>query len=208
MRKILFLLAFAACEAPQADDLEFQKADDVGKADSSNQATVLTFEFDSELLTDSSWDTNQTIEDQLLYTIGHLNGSRAVGRLDKLTLTNVHTSTVSGKTRVTYHAKMPVAWGAKTNLPASYAFKLPRDVSGSALETFTTAHKESCVDFGAHDVNSGSMWYYYRPDNSGCNLTDGELVKFTATVSVSPTNTTGKYPEYHKVWEDNALRVV
>jgi Bacterial pre-peptidase C-terminal domain len=208
MRKILFLLAFAACEAPQADDLEFQKNDDWGKADSSNQATVLTFEFDAELLTDSSWNTNQTIQDQLLYTIGHLNGSRAVGRLDKLTLTNVRTSTESGKTKIAYHAKMPVAWGAKTNLPTSYAFKLPRDVSGSALETFTTKHKEACVDFGAHDVNSGSMWYYYRPNNSGCSITDAELVKFTATVSVSPTNTTGKYPEYHKVWEDGALRIV
>ena len=77
MRKILFLLAFAACDAPQTD-VEFQKDDDVGKADSSNQATVLTFEFDAELLTDSSWNSNQTIQDQLLYTIGHLNGSRAV----------------------------------------------------------------------------------------------------------------------------------
>jgi hypothetical protein len=208
MRKILFLLAFAACEAPElGGDVEFQK-DDQGKADSSNQATVLTFEFDSELLTDSNWNTNQTIQDQLLYTIGHLNGNRAVGRLDKLTLTNVHTSSVSGMTRITYHAKMPVAWGSKSNLPTSYAFKLPKDISSSALESFTSKYKESCVDAGAHDVNSGSMWYYYRPNNSGCGITDAELVNFTATVSVSPTNTTGKYPEYHKVWEDNALRVV
>ena len=208
MRRILPILMFAAaCEAPMTED-DFQKNDDVEKADSSNQATVLNFEFDSELVTDSSWNTNQTIQDQLLYTIGHLNGNRAVGRLDKLTLTNVQEADVDGKTRIRYHAKMPVAWGSKTNLPTSYAFKLPHDVSYAALESFTTKYKEDCVDFGAHDVDSGSMWYYYRPNNSGCKIADAELYKFTAKVSVSPTNTTGKYPEYHKIWEDNQLRIV
>ena len=33
-------------------------------------------------------------------------------------------------------------------------------------------------------------------------------MKLTATVTVSPENTSGKYPEYHKVWEDGRLDVV
>ena len=33
-----------------------------------------------------------------------------------------------GSTRVTYHARLPVAWGSKTRLPTSYDFVLPRRV--------------------------------------------------------------------------------
>jgi hypothetical protein len=206
---LVSLLALAACEGPQIGEQPEYSKDDFGKADSSALATVLTFEFDAELLTDSGFSSNNTlIQDQLLYSIGHLNGNNAVGRLDKLTLTNVVKTTEGSKTKVKYHAKMPVAWGSKTNLPTSYAFKIPRDISYSALSTFTSKYKESCVDFAAHEVDQGSMWYYYRPNRSGCTIPDAELVKFTASVSVSPTNTTGKYPEYHRVWQDNALRVV
>jgi hypothetical protein len=206
---LVSLLAFAACEAPELGDEPEYSKEDFGKADSSALSTVLTFEFDGELLTDSSFATNnQLIQDQLLYTIGHLNWNNAVGRLDKLTLTNLVRSTENGKTKLKYHAKMPVAWGSKTNLPTSYAFKLPRDISYSALSSFTSKYKESCVDFAAHDVDQGSMWYYYRPQRSGCSISAAELYSFNASVSVSPTNTTGKYPEYHKVWQDNTLRMV
>jgi hypothetical protein len=175
---------------------------------SSNQATLLDFEFDAELTTDSSWNDKQTIEDQLLYTIGHLNGDRAVGRLDNVELTNVTKTDDAGKTRINYHAKLPVAWGAKTNLPTSYAFSLPIDVSTTGQQAFTDKHKASCVDFAAHDVDSGSMWYYYRPRKQGCDITDAEVVKTTATVTRSPMNTSGKYPEYQKVWEDDRFEIV
>jgi hypothetical protein len=52
------------------------------------------------------------------------------------------------------------------------------------------------------------MWYYYRPNRRGCTISDAELVKITATVARSTANTTGKYPEYHKVWEDDRLEVI
>ncbi|AKU93555.1 Alkaline serine protease [Labilithrix luteola] len=183
---------------------------DVGEgAFSSNQATLLDFDFDGELVTASSWNDNQTIQDQLLYTIGHLNADKSVGRLDNLVLSNVRRSTeAGGKIKITYHAKLPVAWGRKTNLPSTYSFTLPRDVSTSGVTAFTDAHKTSCVDWGAHDVDSGSMWYYFRPRNSGCSFAPGEVITTTATATRSTQNTTGKYPEYHKVWEDNALEVV
>jgi hypothetical protein len=176
---------------------------------SSNQATLLDFEFDGELQTDSSWNDKQTIQDQLLYTIGHLNADKSVGRLDNLVLTNVvKTNIDGGKIKLTYHAKLPVAWGSKTNLPTSYVLTLPKDTSSEGITAFTEAHKHSCVDHGAHDVDSGSMWYYYRPKQSGCAITDAEVVKVTATARKSTENTTSKYPEYHKLWEDNRLEVV
>jgi hypothetical protein len=99
-----------------------------------------------------------------------------------------------------------VAWGKKNSVPSSYAFALPRDVSFSGLDAFTSKYMSRCVDFGAHDVSSGNMWYYYRPLRSGCAIDDADVVDIEASVSVSTINTTGKYPEYDKVWEDGALK--
>jgi hypothetical protein len=179
-----------------------------GKADASVLATVLDFEWDGELLTSGSWNNRQTIQDQLLYTIGMLNGERSVGRLDRLELTNIRTDNVNGKMKISYHARMPVAWGSKTNLPTAYDFILPVDVSYQGQEAFTEKYKSTCVEWGAHDVDSGSMWYYFRPHKSGCKLDAADVLTFNATVTVSTINSTGKYPEYHKVWEDGVLRVV
>lgn len=174
---------------------------------SSNQATLLTFSFDGELETSNSWGTESIIRDQMLYTMGHLNGDRAVGRLDRLILSNVKTESLgNGKRRIRYHAVLPVGWGTKTNLPTSYNFTLPRNVDAGAFEAFTAAYKDTCIDASAHDVDVDSMWYYYRP--AECTPADADVVRFTATVSVSPENTQQKYPEYNKVWEDNALKVV
>jgi hypothetical protein len=131
-----------------------------------------------------------------------------VGRLDNLVLSNIKKANVGGQTQITYHAKLPVAWGSKINLPTTYEFKLPKDVSAEGQEAFTKAHKDSCVDFAAHEVEPGNMWYYYRPESPGCSIGDGELVKTTATATKSALNTTQKFPELHKVWEDNRLEVI
>ena len=179
-----------------------------GKADSSVQAVFVDFEFDGEVLASSSWNAKSAIEDQLLYTIGHLNGEKSVGRLDKVELTNVQTTSEGGKTRVTYHAKLPVAWGKKDAVPTSYTLTLPKDGTYAGYEAFTEKYSHDCVDWGAHDVTAGSMWYYYRPHASRCNLDDADIVRAEATVTVSQINTTGKYPEYHRVWEDDVFEVV
>lgn len=198
------VLALAACSAA-GDDAD----QGTEQAFSSNLATLVDFEFDGELVTDSTWGVRDKIDDQFLYTIGHLNTNRSVGRLDNLVVTNVKTTSLGGgQTKVTYHARLPVAWGSKTNIPSTYAFTLPKNVSYSGLESFTSKYKASCVDWGAHDVDSGSMWYYYRPTKSGCALDANDVVKTTATVTTAANNTTGKYPEYQKVWEDDVLEVV
>jgi hypothetical protein len=198
---VLALSIAAGCAAEGAghDDDDF----------SSNQATLLDFDFDGSLVTDFSFNDKQTIQDQLLYTIGHLNTNNSVGRLDNLVLTNIRkTTSPDGKVTLSYHAKLPVAWGSKTNLPTTYDFVLPKDVSFEGQEAFTESHKDSCVDFGAHDVSSGNMWYHYRPFNGGCRIADAEAVKPRATVNKSTQNTTNKFPEYQKVWEDNRLEVI
>lgn len=202
------VLSLAGCASeivPESGD--FVKGGN-GKADSSAEAVFLDFEFDASFMTDSSFNPNQKIEDHLLYTIGHLNGDRAVGRLDKLVLSDVQVESVDGRKRITYHASIPVAWGHKNSIPASYLLQLPADMSFSALDSFADKYGHSCVDFGAHDVDQGSMWYYYRPERSGCSLAAEDIIETEASVSLSSINTTGKYPEYHKVWEDDVLNVV
>lgn len=201
---VAFASFLVGCSAASVED-----ADSADQNFSSREAVQLDFELDGELVTDGTWNVKAKIQDQFLYTIGHLNGERSVGRLDKLALTNVQTtSQPDGSVKVTYHAKLPVAWGKKNAVPTSYAFTVPKQVSYAGLEAFTSKYKESCVDWGAHDVDSGSMWYYYRPKRSGCTLDPADVVSFTATVTPSAQNTTGKYPEYHQVWKDDQLRVV
>jgi hypothetical protein len=199
---LLSALALAGCasetHSPTTDEGNF----------SSNQATLLDFEFDGELTTDASWSDKQTIQDQLLYTIGHLNADKSVGRLDNLVLSNVRRTQAGGVLTLKYHAKLPVAWGSKTNLPTSYTLSLPRDVSQAGLSAFTEKYKHTCVELGAHEVDSGSMWYYFRPRTSGCSIPDAELVKAPATIRPSVENSTGRYPEYHRIWEDDRLDIV
>lgn len=190
------------------DSASFNKTID-DKGDASAVAVFLDFDFSGELLTDRTFDPGKQVEEQMLYTIGQLNGDNSVGRLDKLKLENVETERLDdGTTRVTYDATILVAWGDKNNVPNAYTLKLPKDVSFGGLEAFAESYSETCVDFGAHDVTSGSMWYYYRPEAWRCELADDDIVELAADVSVSDVNTSGKYPEYHKVWEDDALEVV
>ncbi len=212
--------AIAGCAADVADPaagpggetLEVPDSDlvktEFGKDDSSVEAVIVDFEFEGSVWVDSSWGLEKKIEDQMLYTIGQLNGDRAVGRLDQLVLSDVERTADGDGYLVTYKARLPVAWGRRNDVPTNYTLMLPRDGSYKGKQAFTEAYKHDCVDWGAHDVDTGSMWYYYRPDRSRCSIKDEDVVKLNATVTVSEVNTTGKYPEYHKVWEDDKLEVV
>ncbi|MCA9523436.1 MAG: PPC domain-containing protein [Myxococcales bacterium] len=203
------LLALAGCGAPGSQDtLPTQRPDENGKSDASALATFLTFEFDASFFVSSSWGTKQQIENQLLYTIGQLNGENSVGRLDHVELSTIESNPTEGGYLVSYHAKMLVAWGNKNDIPERYELLLPRDMTYDGLETFTERYKHDCVDWGAHDVDPNSMWYYYRPKSSSCRLQEGDTISAVATVRPSEVTTTGRYPEYHKIWEDGVFRSV
>jgi len=205
------LCSLAASGCTTQDELEIGEGDrlkqGIGKADTSAEAVFVNMKFHGHVMVSSSFNAKKQVEDQMLYTIGHLNGDRSVGRLDQLQLENVETERVGDMTKISYDATLPVAWGDKDRVPATYEFKLPADGSFSGYEKFTDKYNHDCIDRGAHDVTSGSMWYYYRPQNCS-SLDDADIVTTTATVSLSEINTTGKFPEYHKVWEDDVLRVV
>lgn len=219
MRSWLLTFAFAgtcALVAPGCDDgtgsepsptaTASEAREGSSKADASVEAVFLDLHFDATVLASSCFNPSQRIEDQLLFTIGQLNGERSVGRLDQLALTNVTTTSVEGGCELSYSARLPVAWGIRDKVPETYTFVLPRSVTYAAAEAFATKYSHDCVDWGAHDVDSGSMWYYYRPKR--CTLDDADVHRVVARVEPSPIATTGKYPEYHKVWEDGRLEVV
>ncbi|MDB4962125.1 MAG: Alkaline serine protease [Myxococcales bacterium] len=213
MKRLATLLAATALAAPacvdESDvyDGESVKSED-GKADASALAVFLDMEFEGTLLTDSSWNDKTTIQDQLLYSVGHLNGVEAVGRIDRVVLSNIVKTQVGGKTQIKYKAKLPVAWTKRIPIPNEYEFTLPLDISSAGQSAFATKYAHDCVDFGAHDVDAGSMFYYFRPKASGCNLAPADIMKVSALVAPSPIQTTGKFPEYNKIWEDNTLNVV
>lgn len=179
-----------------------------GKGDSSIDAVVMNFQFKSAFVVDTSGSrmVHKQIEEQLFYTVGQLNGDRSVGRLDRIEVLSETRTRRDGRVWVEYEARLPVAWGKPPRYPERYAFVLPRDVSLPGQEAFFRKYKDTCVDADAHDVDLDSMWYYYRPRN--CELDAADVVRTEARVTVSPVNTTGKYPEYDKIWEDGELRVV
>jgi hypothetical protein len=207
MNRFATLLATAALALPGcATDEDIYDGEEVksedGKTDTSALAVFVDFTFEGTLLTDSSWNDKQTVQDQLLYTVGMLNEFNSVGRVDKAVITNIVKTTVGGKTQLKYKAVLPVAWGKRNAIPQTQELQLPLDISSAGQQAFADKYKHDCVDFSAHDVDAGSMFYYYRAKASGCNLAAADINRVTATVTPSPSQSTGMFPEMDKIWED------
>ncbi len=176
---------------------------------SSALATLLDMSFDGEVTTSQATNLTGTIRAQLLFTVGHFNAEPGVARLGKVALTNVTSTAIGGGlTRVRYHAVLPVAWGHKTGLPTSYTLTLPHRIDGAGQTAFMQKYSASCNDGEGASIMLTNYWYHYRPHASGCALDAADVTTTTAAVTVNRGNTTGRYPEYHKVWEDGALKVV
>jgi len=202
---LLPLLAYG-CAEPTSDEHGVTETGE--NAFTSASATLLDFEFDAEVMT-AGGDPRQTIKDQMLFTIGQLNGKTGVGRLDKLAITSVTSDRQGELTRVRYHAKLPVSVAKATRLAKTFTLVLPKRADFAGQDAFFKKYgATSCTDRFAHDNGTGIYWYYYRPDQAGCTLDAADVVKAVATVTVSPENTTNTYPEYDKIWADGVLSVV
>ena len=202
MRRLAPLLLTVACGGlgvNSADDQNF----------TSDVATLLVMDLDSSLVTSTSANPSGQIRAQLMYTVGHLNGEMSVARLDKLTLSNVVTASIgNGLYRISYHVKLPVAWGSKTNLPSQYTFTLPKRVDAAGTQAFWSKYWSNCNDHDGDEVTADNFWFHYRPHDTPCTFAAADVTVATAKAAMSTVNTVAKYPEYHKVWEDGLLTVV
>lgn len=184
---------------------------DVGSDESdftSANSKLFDFDFDGELLAATKENPQGQIRAQLLYTVGLFNAEHGVSRLGKVVLSKVTTEAASGGLyRIKYHAKLAVAWG-KSTLSKSYTITLPKRVDDAGQTAFLNKYSPVCNDGEGAAVNVSNYWYHYRPKASGCSFSSGDVTVSTAKTTLSPENTTGKLPEYHKVWEDGALDVV
>ncbi len=175
----------------------------------SASARLLDFEFDGEALAQFG-SPEQVIHDQMLFTIGQLNGQTGVGRLDKLALSNVTNESVEGGlTRYRYHAKLPVSLAKTTRFRQTFELVFPKRVDWAGQEAFFKKYEHTqCTSYSAHDNETGIYWYYYRPNQTGCQLDASDVVRAKATVRRSPENAFNKYPEYDKIWNDGTLKVI
>ena len=172
-------------------------------------ATLLDFDFDGEVVTAAGANPTGAIRAQLLYTVGTFNGEKGVSRLNAVRLTNLATATLpSGLARVRYHARLPVAWASKTNLPTTYTLSLPKRLDADGQASFLAKYATTCGEDGGKEVTGGNFWYHYRPRGVACAPAPGDITVSKATIVASPLNKDGKLPEYHRVWEDGALDVV
>ncbi len=178
----------------------------------SDRAVLLDFTIEGRLVaaTDDRSALSTLIEAQLLYAVGVLNADASVGRYERLEIDGIRTTPTDAGDRfeVTYEAKLPVAWGLEGEPPRKYSLTLPADVSWDAQTAFAAKYGSTCVDPHGGAVNAGRMFLFYRPDNPGCVFAPEDVVTVGAKVTVSAENTTGMYPEYARVWEDDVLRVV
>jgi hypothetical protein len=101
-----------------------------------------------------------------------------------------------------------VAWGNKTHLPTSYTFKLPKRVDAAGQAAFMASYGDTCTEAMGHQLTGANIWYYYRPNLSGCSIAPDDLSVSPVSVTMSTLNTVKKYPEYHRIWEDGVLDVV
>ncbi len=187
------------------------QVDKTDQAFTSVHSVLLDFEFDGQLVATTA-NQNQLrnlIRAQLMYTVGSLNADNSVGRFERLELTDIVATGGAGHYDVTYHARLPVAWGRLGLEPATYTFLLPARAADADLDTFAATYNGGpCVVSDGRGANRWTMWYYYRPLKAGCAFDPADIMTLTATVTTSVENTAGQYPEYDKVWADNQLNVV
>ncbi|MCO4794606.1 MAG: hypothetical protein KC493_12880 [Bacteriovoracaceae bacterium] len=175
---------------------------------------------DGKIITSSpNYGVKREIKEQLMYTIGQLNGldggSPDMNRLE--ISVGQSTQLDNGLYEVTYAAKLFIAWPLSVQVPRSFDLLVPSRGDYASLQKFFKAFGsdensgKKCLAWEGHDVTSGIFWYYYRPNKYSCplNRMNTEENELASTIQIqlkkSKKNTTGKSPEYGKVWEDGKL---
>jgi hypothetical protein len=203
LASVLFLLSsattFGCSTSTEVDDAEGDDA-----PITSNEAQIVDFNFDAEVVAAKTEETRKAIVSQLFYTIGALTTEHeANGQVGRVELSNVTTTNAGDLVTIKYHARLPVAWPKGRSVPRRYDVVLPKDTT--KLQDFNAKYDGKC---GANEYGRESFWHDFNPKARGCAVDPADVSKATARVTKSRAITQNKYPEYDRVWEDGALEVV
>jgi len=204
-RALLAVLGLTACggQGPATSDLKIDAAHSIGVDGVITNGVIFS-------TTRNDASIERQIRAQLQYMTGQLNGINGGADLNRLQLTiNEKIPGADGVYEVHYAAKVLLAWRRDLALPETYELIMPAGGDSRTLSSFFTAFQDSCIDPSAHDMAVSNFWYYYRPQPSTCrNLmvdtgNDALVSRFPIALNPSLENTSGKSPEYAKIWEDD-----
>ncbi|HVH44864.1 MAG TPA: hypothetical protein VM925_21070 [Labilithrix sp.] len=171
----------------------------------SNDAKILDFTFEGEVVARRTVDARKAVVAQLMYAQGILTTARnGNGHVGNVKLTDV-TETENGATkRIRYRASLPVAWPKAVPVPASYELTLPLD--STAFDAFNAKYDKHC---GAKAYGLETFWHDWNPKPSRtCTIDEADVRRSVASVAPHVQETTNKYPEYDEIWKDDRLDVV
>lgn len=203
MKRVLslgLLLVTAACSASSSSD-----ADDAAGAITSNEDAIVDFTFDGEVVTTPEVDEKKAIHDQLFYTVGQLTTQfEANGMVGRVELGSVASARQGAMKKITYKARMPVAWPKGRAIPTKQDIVLPRDTT--KFSAFNSKYDGKC---GNNEYGVEFFWHDWNPKAQGCRFDAADVTQKTATVTRNAQETDGsKYPEYAEVWKDDSFDVV
>lgn len=191
--------AAAACGVSSAESADVDEG-----AFTSNSANVLQLSFKGSVLARTGETPRKAITTQLNYLQGALASDiRGNAQANMPNLSNIEEVEEGDKKRISYDAKIAVAWPKGLATPETYDVALPLDVS--ALSAFNSKYDGTC---GHNEYGQASFWHDWNPKAAGCTTDEADTFRVRATVAPHPQETQGKYPEYDKVWEDGSLDIV
>jgi len=213
MKTFIFisLLCFCAFSQKVPDSIQHAEYD-------SHHSVILDGSIKNGLLytKSQSWAQRKAeIKEQLRYSVGLFNGFSSVASLSTLDIRDIAAVKIGTSSyKIYYKADFIVAWDKKREIPASLPIILPESGTRSFLRLFLKKYTKDKSCLGSHAQRLGVVnhFYHYRPLSKSCSLrtrTPGDhdlAVSMTAQLKLSEKQTSGKSPEYHKVWEDNELR--
>ena len=177
----------------------------------SKDATFLELSFDGSVVakaTDSASERKKSIVTQLFYLSGELDKTHSAhGQFAFVELSDLTVEALEdGLEKVTYKAKLPVAWPKYRSIPETYRVVVPSSVEPTALSSFNSKYKGSCAKA---KYGSDTLWYDFKPvTTTGCEIDEGDALDVMAGVRKHPRITTDKRPESERFWQDDVLRMV
>ena len=143
---------------------------------------------------------------QLRYLVGVLfdDASPALNHSLKTTVKEIK-ERGDGLKEISYQAQFLLAWNRRGANVKGFSGVVPLRADDKGLNAFDEKYISRCG-------GKPPLWYYYRPGSSFCPVAGRrmpeDVVRLDFTLKQSPLNTSGKSPEYEKIFEDGLLSVL